>query len=173
MSRPDFEEVFGLNAAYAEKVYGEYLEAPEKVPEEWRQWFDTTLPADQRAVQRPAPVPAATATASEPPSGLQPLTGVAARIVANMEDSLSVPTATSTREVPVKVLEENRHILNRHQLGLILPKVSFTHLIAFAALQAIGKVKAMAGAFVMVDGKPFRKRTESVNFGVAIDLPGK
>jgi 2-oxoglutarate dehydrogenase E1 component len=179
MSRPDFEEVFGLNAAYAEKVYSDYLEAPEAVPEEWRRWFNTTLPEDQRAVARaavavaPPVAAAANASTSDVPAGLQALTGVAARIVANMEDSLSVPTATSSREVPVKVLEENRHILNRHQQGLILPKVSFTHLIAFAALQAIARVKAMAGAFVLVDGKPFRKRTEHVNFGVAIDLPGK
>ena len=180
MSRPDFEEVFGLNAAYAEKVYGDYLEAPDAVPEEWRRWFDTTLPEEQRAVARPAlatqsavaVADAPAAAQKEPQQGLQALTGVAARIVANMEDSLSVPTATSTREVPVKVLEENRHILNRHQQGLFLSKVSFTHLIAFAALQAIQKVPAMAGAFVLQDGKPFRRRTESVNFGIAVDLPG-
>ena len=181
MSRPDFEEVFGLNAAYAEKVYGEYLEAPDAVPEEWRRWFDTTLPEEQRAVARPAGAAqsavavaeAPAAAQKEPQQGLQALTGVAARIVANMEESLSVPTATSTREVPVKVLEENRHILNRHQQGLFLSKVSFTHLIAFAALQAIQKVPAMAGAFVLQDGKPFRRRTDSVNFGIAVDLPGK
>jgi 2-oxoglutarate decarboxylase len=54
-----------------------------------------------------------------------------------MAESLSVPTATSTREIPVKVLEENRHAINRHQQGLHLPKVSFTHLIAWAMVQAM------------------------------------
>jgi 2-oxoglutarate dehydrogenase complex dehydrogenase (E1) component-like enzyme len=49
MTRPDFEETFGVNAAYAEKVYAEYLAAPDAVPEEWRRWFETTLPAEQRA----------------------------------------------------------------------------------------------------------------------------
>ncbi|MGC6488764.1 MAG: 2-oxoglutarate dehydrogenase E1 subunit family protein [Planctomycetota bacterium] len=50
MQAPDFEEVFGLNAAYAEKVYGDYLDAPESVPAEWRSWFETELPPEQRAV---------------------------------------------------------------------------------------------------------------------------
>ena len=51
MQAPDFEEVFGLNAAYAEKVYAEYLTAPDSVPPEWRQWFDTSLPPEQRAAE--------------------------------------------------------------------------------------------------------------------------
>ena len=59
MHQPDFEEVFGLNAAYAEKVYGDYLEAPDSVPEEWRSFFDTELPVAQRAVSKPKPAPAA------------------------------------------------------------------------------------------------------------------
>ena len=53
MHQPDFEEVFGLNAAYAEKVYGDYLEAPDSVPAEWRNWFDKELPPEQRAVPKP------------------------------------------------------------------------------------------------------------------------
>jgi 2-oxoglutarate dehydrogenase E1 component len=174
MHRPDFEEVFGLNAAYAEKVYGDYLQAPDSVPNEWRSWFETALPPEQRAtavVKRPAK-----AAAAEPAAGtdeLQPLAGVAGRIVKNMTDSLSVPTATSTREIPVKVLEENRHSVNRHQQGLHLPKVSFTHLIAWAMVRAMQQVPAMAGQFVEQDGKPFRRRGKSIHVGIAVDLPGK
>ena len=118
MHQPDFEEVFGLNAAYAEKVYGDYLDAPESVPAEWRTWFETELPPEQRAAIKP-PV-AAPQVAGEIDDELSALTGVAGKIVKNMVDSLSVPTATSTREVPVKVLEENRHSINRHQLGQYL-----------------------------------------------------
>ena len=55
MQAPDFEEVFGLNAAYAEKVYGDYLDAPDSVPAEWRSWFETELPPEQRAVTKPKP----------------------------------------------------------------------------------------------------------------------
>ena len=181
MHRPDFEEVFGLNAAYAEKVYGEYLQAPESVPSEWRAWFDTALPPEQRAsavATKPKPVATTSSSAASQPSTgvddeLQALTGVAGKIVKNMAESLSVPTATSTREIPVKVLEENRHAINRHQQGLHLPKVSFTHLIAWAMVQAIARVPAMAAQFVEQDGKPFRRMGRSLNVGIAVDLPGK
>jgi 2-oxoglutarate dehydrogenase E1 component len=191
MHRPDFEEVFGVNAAYAEKVYGDYLQAPDSVPSEWRNWFETSLPPEQRASAAPAEPKRATVTApsasaagatangssteprtTEPTDELKPLTGVAGRIVKNMTESLSVPTATSTREIPVKVLEENRHAINRHQQGLYLPKVSFTHLIAWAMVQAMQRVPAMAGQYVEQDGKPFRRQGKSLNVGIAVDLPG-
>jgi len=175
MHQPDFEEVFGLNAAYAEKVYGDYLEAPDSVPAEWRNWFDKELPPEQRAVPKPKAAPAA--SRSDAPQAeddeLTPLTGVAGKIVRNMAESLSVPTATSTREVPVKVLEENRHALNRHQMGDYLPKVSFTHLIGWAMVQAIARVPAMAAVYVEQDGKSFRRLGKSLNIGIAVDLPGK
>src|SRR5262245_39664095 len=114
MTRPDFEETFGVNAAYAEKVYGEYLAAPDTVPEEWRRWFETTLPEEQRAKPGARAGVAKTPAAPQSPASsraaaggvgdaqLQPLGGIAARIAANMQESLSVPTATSVREVPVK-----------------------------------------------------------------------
>ncbi len=179
MQAPDFEEVFGLNAAYAEKVYADYLSAPASVPAEWRQWFETALPPEQRApvVARAAATAPSSAPAAAPAAAgddeLQALTGVAGKIVRNMAESLGVPTATSTREIPVKVLEENRHTINRHQQGLYLPKVSFTHLIGWAMVQAMLKVPAMAGVYEERDGKPFRRVARSLQLGIAVDLPGK
>ncbi|MCA8952649.1 MAG: multifunctional oxoglutarate decarboxylase/oxoglutarate dehydrogenase thiamine pyrophosphate-binding subunit/dihydrolipoyllysine-residue succinyltransferase subunit, partial [Planctomycetes bacterium] len=182
MHAPDFEEVFGVNAAYAEKVYGEYLSSPESVPAEWRHWFETSLPPELRAqiVAPAAPAGeahdgAATngAVAAAAGAALEPLRGVAARIVQNMTESVAVPTATSTREVPVKVLEENRHTINRHQLGQYLPKVSFTHLIGWAIVRAIARVPAMTGVFVEQDGKPFRRVDGSLQLGIAVDLAPK
>ncbi len=185
MQRPDFEEVFGLNAAYAEKVYAEYLEAPDSVPAEWRNWFDAlpeaqrARPAADRAKSAAKSAAGAVATAAPSPAGgdggdeLAPMTGVAGRIVKNMTDSLAVPTATSTREIATKVLEENRHTINRHQQGLHLPKVSFTHLIAWAMVQAVARVPAMAAQFVEQDGKPFRRVGATLNVGIAIDLPAR
>ncbi len=177
MQAPDFEEVFGLNAAYAEKVYADYLSAPESVPAEWRHWFDTALPPEQRAQAAPkvraeAAVRPAEA-ASDPAAELQPLTGVAGKIVRNMAESLGVPTATSTREIPVKVLEENRHTINRHQQGLHLPKVSFTHLIGWAMVQAMLRVPAMTGVYEEHDGKPFRRASRRIQLGIAVDLPAR
>ncbi|MEC7725037.1 MAG: hypothetical protein VYD05_05965, partial [Planctomycetota bacterium] len=77
MQAPDFEEVFGLNAAYAEKVYGDYLDSPDSVPAEWRSWFDAELPPEQRAVAKPKPSPAPVAKESEDGAELTALTGVA------------------------------------------------------------------------------------------------
>lgn len=171
MNRPDFAALFGLNAAYAEKVYGDYLQAPDAVPESWRRWFESELPPELRAAVRPTPAPASAPVAAG--RSLQPLIGVAGKIVRNMEASLEVPTATSTREIPVKVLEENRHVLNQHQQGHFLPKVSFTHLIAWAMVQALQKVPAMQSSFAMVDGKAHRRTPDALRLGLAIDLPGK
>ena len=173
MQAPDFEEVFGLNAAYAEKVYGDYLDAPDSVPAEWRSWFEAELPPEQRAVARPKPAPSPPAAHPHDGDDLKALTGVAGKIVRNMAESLSVPTATSTREVGVKVLEENRHAINRHQLGQYMPKVSFTHLIGWAMVQSVLRVPSMAAQFVDQDGKPFRRVGKSLNVGIAVDLPGK
>ncbi len=175
MQAPDFEEVFGLNAAYAEKVYGDYLEAPQSVPAEWRAWFETELPPEQRAVAKPPKAAPAqqTPAAADADDELRALTGVAGKIVRNMSESLTVPTATSTREVGVKVLEESRHAINRHQLGQYMPKVSFTHLIGWAMVQSILRVPSMAAQFVEQEGKPFRRVGRSLNVGIAVDLPGK
>ena len=167
---PDFEALLGINAAYAEKVFADFRRDPDSVPEEWRAFFRAHVsPEFLPAARRAEPVPAPSAL----PSGLEPLTGVAGRIARNMEESLGVPVATSVREIPVKVLEENRAILNRHQSGLFLPKVSFTHLVAWAMVQAIARVPAMAASHVLVDCKPHRRVAPTLQVGIAVDLPGK
>ena len=66
-----------------------------------------------------------------------PLQGIAGRIVENMEQSLEVPTATTVRTIPVRLLEENRKIINEHQVAWARSKVSFTHLIAWALVKAL------------------------------------
>jgi len=167
---PDFEALLGINAAYAEKVFADFLRDPDAVPEEWRAFFRSHVSPELLPAPRAAASPVA---APVPSAGLEPLTGIAGRIARNMEESLAVPTATSTREVPVKVLEENRAILNRHQAGLFLPKVSFTHLVAWAMVQAVAKVPAMAASHVIVDGRPHRRTPPTLQVGIAVDLPGK
>ena len=100
----------------------------------------------------------------------QPLRGAAARIVANMEASLQVPTATSVRSVPAKLLEVNRQILNNHLARTRGGKVSFTHLIGYAVLRALQSVPNMNSSFGVVDGKPAVVRHTHVNLGLAIDM---
>ena len=96
--------------------------------------------------------------------------GVGARIVENMEASLTIPTATSVREVPVKLLAENRRLINRHQRSVGGDKVSYTHLIAFAIIRAMERVPSMKAAYREEDGQPERIDPASTSFGLAIDV---
>lgn len=103
---------------------------------------------------------------------VHPLKGPAARVVANMNASLAVPTATSVRAIPAKALTDNRTIINNHLERTHSGKVSFTHLIGFAVVEALGDLPEMNFAFNQDDaGKPGVLKPGHVNFGLAIDLP--
>ncbi len=131
----------------------------------------------------PTPQPVAQTTASangqkaepvaavEEPAG-EPIRGVAARIAANMEASLEVPTATSFREVPAKLLEINRTILNNHLKRVRGGKVSFTHVIGYAVVQAVKAVAPSLNNHYETDddGKPMLVRNPDVNLGIAVDM---
>jgi 2-oxoglutarate decarboxylase len=99
------------------------------------------------------------------------LRGAAARTVQNMDASLTVPTATSVRSVPVKLLFDNRTVINNHLARARGGKVSFTHLIGYAIVQAVKAMPEMnTGYEVDEKGKPNQLKPEHVNFGLAIDL---
>ncbi|HXG58302.1 MAG TPA: multifunctional oxoglutarate decarboxylase/oxoglutarate dehydrogenase thiamine pyrophosphate-binding subunit/dihydrolipoyllysine-residue succinyltransferase subunit, partial [Thermoanaerobaculia bacterium] len=117
---------------------------------------------------RPAAVPAAA-----PGQNVVPLRGAASKIAANMESSLAIPTATSIRNIPVKVLEENRRVINNHLTLIGHPKASFTHIIAWAVVKAVREHPRMNSAFAMQDGQPVRIDREDVNLGIAIDVERK
>src|SRR5206468_12867562 len=99
------------------------------------------------------------------PAGLTPLTGPAARLAQNMTDSLSVPTATSFRDVPVDTLDARRRELNA-RLASSGKKISFTHLIGFAIVQAAKQFPVMTHAFQEVDGKPHRFDPRGASLGL-------
>jgi 2-oxoglutarate dehydrogenase E1 component len=128
----------------------------------------------------PAPTPlsapaSATRAASAPAAGVEslPIRGAALKIVENMETSLEVPTATSQRRVPVKVLEENRTIINRYLQETAGGKVSFTHLIAWALIRALKDYPQLNDAYGVINGTPSRIKNPGVNLGIAIDLTKK
>jgi 2-oxoglutarate dehydrogenase E1 component len=100
-----------------------------------------------------------------------PLRGAAASVVKNMNVSLTVPTATSVRAVPAKLLADNRIVINNHLARGRGGKVSFTHLIGYALVRALDAFPNMNSAYAEVDGKPVHITPEHVNFGLAIDLP--
>ncbi|HBJ72754.1 MAG TPA: multifunctional oxoglutarate decarboxylase/oxoglutarate dehydrogenase thiamine pyrophosphate-binding subunit/dihydrolipoyllysine-residue succinyltransferase subunit, partial [Actinobacteria bacterium] len=97
------------------------------------------------------------------------LKGPAARVVTNMEASLAVPTATSVRAVPARLLQDNRTVINNHLARTRGGKVSFTHLIGYAVVRAVADVPAMNSHFTEVDGKPALVSSSAINLGLAID----
>lgn len=121
------------------------------------------------AAQKPAPAAAPTAGAPAGPE-LVTLRGPAAAVAKNMNASLDVPTATSVRAVPVKLLFDNRIVINNHLKRARGGKISFTHLIGYAMVQAIKAMPTMNNSFAEKDGKPTLVKPEHVNFGLAIDL---
>ncbi|MFH8561093.1 multifunctional oxoglutarate decarboxylase/oxoglutarate dehydrogenase thiamine pyrophosphate-binding subunit/dihydrolipoyllysine-residue succinyltransferase subunit [Streptomyces sp. NPDC017988] len=138
-------------------------------------------PAAKPAAAAPAPAaakpaaakPAAKAEpATEAPAGPEYVTlrGPAAAVAKNMNASIEVPTATSVRAVPVKLLFDNRIVINNHLKRARGGKISFTHLIGYAMVQAIKAMPSMNYSFQEKDGKPTLVKPEHINFGLAIDL---
>ncbi len=173
----DFEELFGVNAGYVERVFAEYAAQPEAVSDEWRRFFETHLPPEQLPARSAASASTATATAqptaSDDDDGLEPMRGVSAKIAENMAESLTVPTATSTRDVSVKVLEENRRVVNEFLLAEYRGKVSFTHFVAWAMVCALREIPAMGVSYEEHAGKPHRRPLQSINIGLAVDVQQK
>jgi len=99
------------------------------------------------------------------------LRGAASAVVKSMNASLAVPTATSVRSVPAKLLADNRVVINNQLKRTRGGKISFTHLIGFAVVQALTDLPVMNRHFVEVAGKPTVVQPEHVNLGLAIDLP--
>src|SRR3989440_7496934 len=121
------EFVFGThNAAFVQVMYEQYLRDPASVSDDWRQLFDNgrlaelpVIPTDRAEVlgrgekrEVPSAAPPRTSPLSPLPGALTPITGPAGRLVQNMTDSLSVPTATSFPEITVDVLDPRRRELN-------------------------------------------------------------
>jgi 2-oxoglutarate decarboxylase len=131
-------------------------------------------PAAPAAPRQPAAVEQPNPAAPAPPAEQagEPIKGVGAAIVKNMSASLAVPTATSFRNVPAKLLEVNRKVINGYRERTGAGKVSFTHLIGFAVVRAIvDSVPNMKNSFVEgTDGKPRLIRPEHVNMGLAADV---
>ncbi len=103
-------------------------------------------------------------------STLEPIRGVAARVVQSMEASLTVPTATSVRAIPAKLMIDNRIVINNHLKRTRGGKVSFTHIIAYAMIKAIRAMPEMNAFYGELDGKPALGKPEHINLGIAIDL---
>jgi multifunctional 2-oxoglutarate metabolism enzyme len=197
-NRPTASSESELNSWLVEEMYEQFREDPTSLPRGWREFFEgyrpedsaatadrATAPSDgdgrptapsapaQRPAAGPTTSPARRAAATVGPDGPRPerLRGVGARIVENMEVSLGVPTATSVRDVPAKLLEVNRRIVNNYLRRTRGGKVSFTHLIAYALVKAVAEVPAMKNTFAEDDdGRPAVLRPEHLGLGLAVDV---
>ncbi|MDB4607187.1 multifunctional oxoglutarate decarboxylase/oxoglutarate dehydrogenase thiamine pyrophosphate-binding subunit/dihydrolipoyllysine-residue succinyltransferase subunit, partial [Pontimonas sp.] len=112
-----------------------------------------------------------TAEEAEPSDEVAPLKGMAKALAANMDQSLSVPTATSVRTVPAKLMIDNRIVINNHLRRTRGGKVSFTHLIAWAMIKALKELPSQNVYYDEVDGKPVVVQPANINLGIAIDMP--
>jgi multifunctional 2-oxoglutarate metabolism enzyme len=150
---------------------GNGVSAPTKAPEK----------TPEKAPEAPEQAPARAPEKAKAPAGPQPaggaetqvLRGAAAAVVKNMLASLDVPTATSVRAIPAKLMIDNRIVINNHLKRTRGGKISFTHLIGYALVQAVKKFPNMNRHFAEVDGKPNAVTPEHINLGLAIDLQGK
>lgn len=178
---------FGLNESYVEILRAQWIENPLSVGKEWRDFFEDN--GKKRSTALETDIKKAPAILAEKPSSKAqvpyekpeeesearavPLVGIQRKIAENMADSLSIPTATSVRNIPVKVLEENRLIINQFLTDDARPRCSFTHIIAFAIVRALRKFPAMNNCYVDAERAPAKMVRDDVNLGLAIDLPGR
>ena len=181
---PPSELPEGQNAWLIEEMFARYQADPDSVSAGWRNFFadyrshiPEAAPPEQEAPPAPPAGPAAVPTRSDlapvveiAPEG-QPLRGPGARLAANMEASLAVPVATSYREIPAKLLDVNRLVINGHLQRTRGGKVSYTHLIAYAIVRAVADhTPDMNAAFTSgADGVPRIVRHHHVGLGLAVD----
>ena len=126
--------------------------------------------------RRPRPPRAAPAAApSVAGEEAVPLRGPAAALAGYMDESLSIPTATSFRTLSVAALDAQRRQINGDlKAAGRSEKLSFTHLMAWAIIRAAAaSVPVMGTGFAVVDGKPHKLVRGAVNLGLAVDVERK
>ncbi|RWZ46408.1 multifunctional oxoglutarate decarboxylase/oxoglutarate dehydrogenase thiamine pyrophosphate-binding subunit/dihydrolipoyllysine-residue succinyltransferase subunit [Labedella phragmitis] len=145
---------------------------PSSTPDATRPIARTTSQQPQSApIPADAPAPSKSTAEEEPEDVVSPLRGMAKSLATNMDASLTVPTATSVRTVPAKLMIDNRIVINNHLKRSRGGKVSFTHLIGWALIQALKEFPSQNVYYDEVDGKPSVVAPAHVGLGIAIDLP--
>ena len=171
------------NAAYAEEFYYRYLQDPNSVPKEWRDYFE------ESGMQKPEDVKREFATSAQAPKEierqeripvllnegdiLEELETIPSVMARNMDYSLKIPSASSVRTMPVKALDENRRIINKYLLKMKRPKVSFTHILAWALVKSLKRYPQLNDSVDFIDGKYFRIKRSTINIGLAVDIKKK
>lgn len=174
---------FGVNTWYVLELLDKYKINPDSVSDNWKSLFEelnfkengnkskptskfnnTSELSVQSGIQLPLPAEGEEA---------QIIRGVGAKIIDNMNSSLSIPTATTFRTIPVKVLEENRRIINDYLKKKNSGKISYTHIIGWAIVKCIGYVPVMNNSYTVISGEPHVVKKKDINLGLAVDLEKK
>ncbi|MDR9366716.1 MAG: multifunctional oxoglutarate decarboxylase/oxoglutarate dehydrogenase thiamine pyrophosphate-binding subunit/dihydrolipoyllysine-residue succinyltransferase subunit [Balneolaceae bacterium] len=185
------EAIFGPNSALVDELYKQYKEDPDSVPGHWKRYFDELEGIEiEEGPTQDNGAPAVKEKKKEAPKKEKPaeekkepkipegaevekIKGVASKIVENMDESVYVPTATSLRVLPVKMMTEDRKIINSHLLKTSNRKASFTHLIAWAVIQALKEFPNINSYYANKNGDHYRIKPGQVNLGIAVDLESK
>jgi 2-oxoglutarate dehydrogenase E1 component len=189
-----------INSWLEEELFSQYRTSKGNVDSSWGQFFESAGPAhgasvngsaatmaeepavayhEVRALAAPAAplgggrTPEMPPVAVGPEDQVTPLKGPALKIAENMSASLAIPTATSQRVMPVKVIEENRRLINDYRAAAGKSKLSYTHFVAWAIVRAVERVPALNQAFSASGNESFRILRGHVNLGVAVDVAGK
>ena len=189
-----------MNDAFVDDLYFDFLRDPSSVSPEWQAFFATYTPeggvtasaalaahvgSAVAAPAAPTPTPQGMATGAPvrttaermpalmPGDAVVQLSSIGGKIAENMVASLNVPTATSVRSVPVKALEENRRILNQVLARRRMPKLSFTHILAYAIVKAVERTPNMKNSYGYHDGSHVRIERGGVHLGLAVDTTRK
>ena len=118
----------GVNSWFEEELYREYLRDHSAVDQSWKTVFDQGNGSGAASVRGEIGKIANPEIGVPGDEQLEPLRGAAGRIAENMAASVAIPLATSQRTIAVKVMDENRRIINQHRTLLGRGKVSYTHL---------------------------------------------
>lgn len=179
---------FGVNTWYVLELLGDYKKDPDSVSDNWKELFkelnlsngNTSQESRKSASSKDNSGSASniqSGQVSMPPPGegeeAQIIRGVGAKIIENMNSSLTIPTATTFRTMPVKVLEENRRLINDHLKRKNGGKISYTHVIGWAIVKGIQYVPNMNNSYTIIDNDPNIVKKKDVNLGLAVDLQKK
>ncbi|MFA7625814.1 MAG: multifunctional oxoglutarate decarboxylase/oxoglutarate dehydrogenase thiamine pyrophosphate-binding subunit/dihydrolipoyllysine-residue succinyltransferase subunit [Candidatus Kapaibacterium sp.] len=184
--------MINLNSAFEDELYFNYLKDPDSVSPEWKQYFervhgksvfvinDKPVPATNNYGVNEVTVPITKSTISSPSvhgiNNVHDWDGFSeneTQHIKSMYDSLDIPSASSTRTMAVKALDENRRIINRYHQKLKKSKVSFTHLLAWSVMKSLMKFPRLNDSFEIKGNKAVRVLKQNINVGLAIDLVSK
>lgn len=176
---------FGYNYGFVADLLEKFLEDRNSVSDYWQNYFTELTGGQSKPVQKSVAshAPASNNNVVKPkiaPSfeissddEVQLITGVGAKIIQNMDNSLTIPTATSLRSISVKLLAENRRIVNQHLKRMNRGKISFTHLVAYAVVQGLKQFPNVNNSFAELEDKPNLVKKKHINLGIAVDTMRK